>query len=90
MKCSTLLIIDDSHKITGIVSDVGDWIGDKRTKYYSRAEFKTTLILQEKLRFAKKKLELQVKDVDFEEYTLENLSLDRVVLEINKCLNHLE
>jgi hypothetical protein len=24
------------------------------------------------------------------QYTLENLSLDRVVLEINKCLNHLE
>ena len=62
------MIIDDSHKITGIVSDVGDWIGDKRTKYYSRAEFKTSLIRQEKLRFTKK-LELQVKDVDFEEYT---------------------
>jgi len=79
------LFFDGMPAASGKIQDVGDWQGGKRTAFYSRASFNKIDELQDKLRHAHK-LVINGDAKIFKPVELNELELDKVMSELQRCL----
>jgi hypothetical protein len=81
------LIIDEKPVAEGLLLDVGDWEYEERIRHYSRAEF-TDLDpdIVEALRNAGKLTIHAGKNLDYEDETFKDLHLDKVMSELENCI----
>ncbi len=77
------LLLDGTPAASGVIQDVGDWRGGKRTAFYSRATFPKIDNLDGKLGGAKK---LTVSAAGFAKVELQGLELYRIAKELRRCL----
>ena len=82
-KGNAKLLLDGTPAASGVIQDVGDWRGNKRTAFYSRATFTKIDSLDEKLGRARK---LAITAEGFAELELDGLELDRITKELRRCL----